>query len=130
MFLTGGIIYFYFEIFARGYSHISMFVLGGLCFLLVGEIGTSILKSRCSLFIKVLMIMIVGTTIITLLELITGLVVNVLMGLNVWSYENMKYNYLGQICVIYSLLWSLLGLPCVYLYGLIDCYVIGEQIEK
>ena len=43
--LTGGIVYFYFEIFVRGFSHISMFILGGMCFLLVGKIGNKILQN-------------------------------------------------------------------------------------
>ena len=38
MFLTGGFLYVGIEILQRGYSHISMLLAGGLCFLLVGVV--------------------------------------------------------------------------------------------
>ncbi len=123
MFLTGGIIYFYFEIFMRGYSHISMFLLGGLCFLLVGWIGNVVIckdKNKIQIIVGV---MLVSSVIITLLELVTGMIVNVHLGLNVWDYSDMKMNYKGQICALYSGVWGILGLPCVYFYGILDKFV-------
>ena len=38
MFFTGGFLYCCIEIIARGYSHFSMLLAGGTCFLLVGLI--------------------------------------------------------------------------------------------
>ena len=38
MFLTGGFLYCGIEILYRGYSHISMLLAGGLCFMLVGAV--------------------------------------------------------------------------------------------
>ncbi len=125
--MTGGIIYFYFEIFVRGYSHISMMILGGICFLLVGKVGNKLLRGEGSHISKIIKIMLFSGIVITLLELLTGYIVNINMGLRVWDYRSMNYNYKGQICLLYSLLWSLMGLPCVYFYGILEMYIFGEE---
>ena len=39
LFNLGGFIYYMIEILTRGYSHWTMFLLGGLCFLIVGAIN-------------------------------------------------------------------------------------------
>ncbi len=127
--LTGGVVYFYFEIFVRGYSHISMFILGGMCFLLVGKAGNRMLKNNKEVLSRIIKIMLISGMIITALELITGYIVNICLRLKVWDYSNMTYNFKGQICLLYSLLWSLLGLPCVYFYGIIEKFVL-EDIEE
>lgn len=127
MLLTGGIVYFYFEIFVRGYSHISMFVLGGACFLLVGKAGNRVLKDNNEVLIKIIKIMLISGMIITTLELLTGYIVNIYLRLMVWDYSNMNFNFKGQICLLYSLLWSLLGLPCVYFYGIIERCVLEDR---
>lgn len=126
MFLTGGIIYFYFEILVRGYSHLSMFVLGGICFFLVGRLGNAVLLGSGNLLLKLIKIMALSGVLITFLELLTGLLVNVVMGLKVWDYSQMKYNFMGQVCLLYSLIWSLLGLPCVYFYGIIKNFIMVD----
>ena len=36
LFIIGGLIYVGIEILARGFSHWSMFILGGICFVIVG----------------------------------------------------------------------------------------------
>lgn len=126
MLLTGGIIYFYFEILVRGYSHISMFLLGGLCFYIVGMVGNLVLMKDMKMIIKLLVIMAFASVLITTLELATGMLVNEYMNLKVWDYSEMKYNYKGQICALYSAIWSLLGLPCVYFYGVIERFVLEE----
>lgn len=114
--LTGGILYFYIEILFRGFSHYSMFICGGLCFLLVGKIGNKIIRLKRNKIIKIGEIMIIGSAIITSLEFATGIIVNKLLNMNVWDYSNEKYNVLGQICITYSGIWALLSLVCVYIY--------------
>ena len=39
LFLLGGLAYVFIEILFRGFSHISMFALGGICFILCGGIN-------------------------------------------------------------------------------------------
>lgn len=49
--------------------------------------------------------MLIGATIITSLEFITGLIVNVKLGWDVWDYSNLPLNIYGQICPIFFIAW-------------------------
>lgn len=126
LWLTGGIAYFYMEIAFRGYSHFSMLICGGLCFVTVGYAGRRIL-GKCKRIITALpLVMLVGMMIITFYEFVTGILVNVVLGWNVWDYSGFRYNLMGQICLVYSMLWSLLSLLCLYLDIVIRKYIFDE----
>ena len=96
----GSIIYMSFEILWRDYTHWTMGVLGGICFICLGLI-TEILSWETPLALQ----MLIGSTIITILEFITGCIVNLWLGWNVWDYSNLPLNLLGQICLPFSILW-------------------------
>ncbi|MEA5136361.1 MAG: hypothetical protein VB035_09500 [Candidatus Fimivivens sp.] len=110
LFMTGGVLYFLFETLWRGYSHWTMFVLGGLCFVLVGGLN-EFLPWEMPLLHQMLL----GGLIITVGELLTGIVVNLWLGWNVWDYTLLPGNLWGQICPQYSLLWVLLSGPIIIL---------------
>ncbi|MGN0152518.1 MAG: hypothetical protein ACI39Q_08590 [Wujia sp.] len=129
LWFTGGILYFYMEIAFRGYSHYSMLICGGLCFVLVGYAGRIILQHSRRPIWYIPAIMVAGTLIITSMEFLTGIVVNVIFDMQVWDYSDQKYNVMGQICLPYSALWSVLSLLCVYLDNLIRKYIFEEKIE-
>ena len=65
--------------------------------------------------INILVKAILGTFIITVLEFLFGLIINVRYNLKVWSYENVPYNILGQICPIYTFFWFILSIFAFYL---------------
>ena len=111
LFYLGGSVYMILEFLWRGYSHGSMFVLGGLCFLLVGALNRW-LKIPLALQLILFAIMITG------LELITGLMVN--RDYAVWDYRGMPYHYLGQVCLNYSLLWIPIGMAAIMLYRWVE----------
>lgn len=105
MFLLGGSGYVALEWLWRGWSHGSMFLAGGSCFLLLGKLQNT--RPRLPLFLRGL----VGAGIITMVELAAGLIFN--REYRVWDYRNMPLNYHGQICLPFFLLWiplSLLGM--------------------
>ncbi len=120
--LIGGFSYYYIEIAFRGYSHISMIICGGLCFILSGMIN-QVLGQEVSLISQ----MVISAIIITTVEFLTGVIVNIVMGLNVWDYSEMPYNVLGQICLPYSLIWFFLSLICIFLDDLIRYKVFDEE---
>ena len=95
LFGIGGGAYVGLELLYRGYSHISMFGAGGLCFLLIGRIR----KLPASFPARVGC----GAGIVTAVELAAGLLVN--RGYAVWDYRDRVGNFLGQICPLYCLLW-------------------------
>jgi len=107
LFIGGGL-YVVIELLWRGYSHWTMFVLGGICFVCLGLIN-EIIPWEMPLWRQVL----VGTCIVTALEFLTGCVVNLYLGWAVWDYSNMAGNILGQVCPQYVILWvpvSLIGI--------------------
>lgn len=104
LFLVGGGLYYFIELISRGYSHISMFILGGICFITLG-----LLNEILDWTIPLIKQMLYGSIIITILEFITGCIVNLWLGWNVWDYSNEPFNLLGQICLEYSIYWFFLS---------------------
>lgn len=95
----GGVIYYIIEILFRGYSHWSMIILGGICFVLIG------LLDEWQNHPPMLRQMVQGAIIVTVLEFVTGCVVNLWLGWNVWDYSNLPFNVLGQVCLFFTLAW-------------------------
>ena len=112
MFLFGGTGYVGLELLWRGRSHISMFLAGGICFLLLGKLNEA--KPRLPLAFRCL----VGAGIITTVELAAGLLANRDYG--VWDYRRLPFNYHGQICLVYSLLWIPVSLGAMILYRVLS----------
>ncbi len=85
-----------------------MFVVGGLCFWSIGMLD------RAAPGLPLLAQMFLGAAVITGLELLSGLLVNVRLGWNVWDYGALPLNYRGQICLPFFLLWIPLSLAAVF----------------
>ena len=110
LFYIGGTAYMILEFLWRGRSHGSMFLLGGLCFLLVGG-GASKFTNVPAPVRPIL-----GAGVITGLELLTGLLVN--RDHTVWDYRDQLFQYRGQICLAFSLLWMPVSLAAMELYAI------------
>ena len=98
--IIGGFIYVFLELLWRGRSHWTMFVLGAVCFVILGCINEVLAWSM-----PIWKQAVIGTAIITVLEFVTGCVVNLWLGWDVWDYSNTFMNLLGQICLPYIILW-------------------------
>lgn len=122
LFFFGGFAYGMVEIVSRGFSHISMFFAGGISFLLIGAINKIFPWDMA-----VTSQMLLSSLIITCVELITGLIVNVRLGLDVWSYSHLPYNYKGQICFLFSNIWFFLSLPAILIDDYLRYWVCGEE---
>ncbi len=109
-FLTGGFAYGGIEIATRGFSHISMFLAGGLCFVFIGLLNDFLGEK-----ISFIGLMFLSALIITAVEFITGIIVNVWLKLDVWDYSYLPYNLNGQICLLFTNLWFLLSAPALLL---------------
>ena len=104
LFLVGGFIYAGIEIGLRGFTHWSMFIVGGLCFVIIG-----LLNEWYSWDIPLFLQMLYGAFVITALELISGYILNIKLGWNIWDYSDRPFNFYGQICLLNSVLWFLLS---------------------
>ena len=122
LFLFGAYIYGALEVIVkRGDTHISMFLLGGLCFLLLGAMSPKI---------SLLPRMAAGALIITGLELAVGIIVNYWFKLNVWDYSYMPFNFMGQICLLFTIFWFFLSLAGILLDGWLKWRLFGIKIPE
>lgn len=123
LFIIGANIYYSLEILWRGYSHITMFILGGLCFVLIGLINEIKTTSNLPLILQ----QFIASIIITALELVFGLIFNVWLGLEIWDYSSLRYNFMGQICLSFSILWFFLSLPAIVFDDYLRYWLFGEE---
>lgn len=114
LFWFGGSFYVTLEVLWREKSHWTMLVLAGLVFIIIG-----LLNELWDWYDSLLKQIIAGTSIATIAEFICGYIVNIWLGWDIWNYENMKWNILGQICPQYILLW----IPIVLLAILLDDFI-------
>ena len=122
LFFVGATIYVVIEKLYRGYSHWTMFLLGGICFIALGLINEVIPWDM-----PLLLQMFIGGIIITVLELITGCVVNLWFGWNVWDYSKLPFNLWGQISLFSSIVWVGLSLVGIVLDDYIRWKFFGEE---
>ena len=105
VFLSGGVIYGCLELLWRGYTHWSMTIAGGTCLLVIHllnmKLGSWNFFVRCVLF----------SLVITAVEFAIGVIVNIVLGLNVWDYSSVPGNILGQICPSFTFLWLAISVP-------------------
>mgnify|MGYP002769604597 CR=1 FL=1 len=109
IFIIFSLSYYLLEILWRGYSHWTMMILGGICGLLIGLIN------EITPTMKVWQQMLLGSIIVTILEFIGGCILNIWLGLGIWNYSNMPFNILGQVCLVYTILWFLLSYVVIWL---------------
>ena len=110
-FFVGGSAYVGLELLWRGRSHGSMFVAGGLCFLLIGQLNY--VRPRLKLPLRA----VVGAGIVTMVELAIGLLCN--RNFEVWDYRDQAGNFLGQICPVFTALWIPVSLMALGLHKLL-----------
>ena len=118
----GGFAYYNIELMYRGYSHISMFLLASFLFILIGLMN-EFLSWDTPLFIQ----SIIGAIIVTVFEFITGCIVNLWLGLNIWDYSNEPLNVMGQICLPFTLIWIVLSCIAIILDDYLRYYIFNEE---
>lgn len=119
---VGGFLYCLFEMIFRGHTHWTMVIVGGLCFVAVG-----MLNEHIGWDMPFVLQMFSGSLIITAIELIAGMILNVWLGLNVWNYSNMPLNLWGQICLPFSCLWFFLSAVAIVLDDELRHNIFGED---
>ena len=122
LWLWGGFIYYLIEVAWRGFSHPSMFITGGIAFLCIGVIN-NYLPWRLGFVWQC----VIGGIVITILELIVGLIVNVWLGLGIWDYSGLRFNFMGQISPHFTLAWMALSAVAIWLDDYLRWKIFGEQ---
>ena len=122
LFVFGGLMYMGVEILFRGYTHFSMFFVGGLCFVLVGGINEKLPWNMA--FVSQMMI---ASLLVTAVEFAAGVILNLVLGLGVWDYSTLPYNLLGQISLIFSVGWFFLSAVGILLDDWLRYLIYGEE---
>lgn len=122
LFLCGGFIYGIIEIMYRGFSHISMFIAGGTCFILIGILNGTVSKGT-SLFIRAGL----GALLITEIEFFIGIIVNRWMGLNIWDYSHLPLNLMGQVCLYFGIVWYFVAFLAILTYDYMKYFIMNEE---
>lgn len=140
-FLIFGSIYLNFEIFSRayngqligfngitkwslcGWTSLWMFIIGGLCAVIIGS-----LNDRPAYYnLKIWKQVFIGGSLITIVELLTGIFFNLYLHLNLWDYSQNKFNFMGQICLQNCILWYLLSVIIIWLDDALSYYFYEEE---
>lgn len=118
-----GALYMVLEGIWRGWTHISMLFVGGICAFLIGRLNEHPEFYDKKMWQECL----IGTFIILTLEFISGIILNVWLGLGIWDYSNVPFNLCGQICLPYALLWFILVPACIYVDDYLRYKMFGEK---
>lgn len=107
VFSLGAVCYSVMEILWRGYTHWSMSCAGGICLCGIYTVNDKMQKGgkfgKCA----------VCTALITAVEFIFGVIFNLALRMHIWDYSRFKFNILGQICLLYSILWFIVSFPAL-----------------
>ena len=111
LFGTGAVGYSLIEIAARGHTHWTMTLTGGVCAAALYHAHRKMRHKniwiRCG----------VGAAIITAAELLVGIAVNRMLKWNVWDYSDRFLNVMCQICPRFMVYCFLLNIPLIPLFG-------------
>ena len=118
----GGSTYAAIEVIYRMHSHWTMILLGAIAFLIIGSLN-NLFPWEMSLFKQG----VIGAIVITALELVTGLICNVWLEMNIWDYSTVPFNLFGQICLPFSLLWILLSMIAVVVDDYLRYLMFDEE---
>lgn len=122
LFGVGGLLYLLCELMWRGYSHWTMFLVGGICFIMIGLIN-EVLPLDMTLVHQ----MAIGAVIITTVEFVSGCIINLWIGWNVWDYSGLPFNILGQVCLPFSFLWFLISAIGIVIDDYLRYWWFGEE---
>ena len=97
LFFFGGIMYSTLERMARGHTHWTMFIVGGLCFCMIGLINEVIpwemaFWKQC----------VIGGCIVTAVEFISGCIINIWLGWHVCD-DYLRYWFFNEEKPVYKL---------------------------
>ena len=120
--IIGGFTYVIIEMLYRGHSHWSMFIVSAVAFISIGLINEFI-----SWDMKLWKQMLIGSGIVTVLEFISGYILNIKLGWIIWDYSNVPFNIMGQICLPFSIAWLFISLIAIVTDDYLRYWLFNEE---
>jgi uncharacterized membrane protein len=121
LFIVGFCSYITLEVCFRGYSYPLMGCCGGILLLLLDPIN-----DKMNWDVDLLLYGLIGSIIITTMELTIGEITKFLGYAPMWDYSNLPLSFDGVICVQFSFLWFLLSILGIFIADAINYYVFEE----
>lgn len=122
LFVIMALLYMSIEVVYRGHTYLAMGIVGGIDGLLIGLIN-KVFKWETPLWKQCF----IGMLIITTSEFISGCILNLWLGLNMWNYSKIPFNVLGQICLPFCIVWYFLSLVAIFLDDFLRWKLFGEE---
>ncbi|MEF2797128.1 MAG: hypothetical protein U0M95_03840 [Ruminococcus sp.] len=104
LFAVGALIYGMIEISVRGFTHITMGLLGGLAMVMIHLLNDE-RRRGMNYFLQLL----IAASFITAIEFFAGEILNRRLQMNIWDYSDIPLNFDGQICLPFVFLWIILA---------------------
>ena len=120
--MIGGTIYFCIEMLWRGHSHWTMALVGGICFIAIGAINEYIPWEM-----GMVQQSLIGACLVTGIEFIAGLILNVWLELAIWDYSNLPFNIMGQICLPFVFAWIALSAVAIVVDDYLRYWLFKEE---
>lgn len=118
----GGFTYQSLEKIYRGYTHWSMFCVAFFAFISIGLINEFI-RWDMELWKQ----MLIGSGIVTILEFVSGYILNIKLDWHIWDYSNVPFNILGQICLPFSIVWFFISLIAIVADDYLRYWLFDEE---
>ncbi|MGE5389534.1 MAG: putative ABC transporter permease [Deltaproteobacteria bacterium] len=96
-----GMVYFTLEGFWRGWTNIAMLFIGGFCGVIVGSLN----EYPDYMDLKVWQQTLLAWPLVLIVEFVSGWVLNIRLGLQIWDYSGLPGSIYGQVSLPYALLW-------------------------
>ncbi len=121
LFSVGFFGYMLIELLWRQYTFPLMGLCGGLAIVILDKINNKI-SWETDLIIQ----SIIGSIIITFFELIIGLLALHTSIPQMWDYSNIPLNFMGVICLPFSIIWCFLSVIGIFIADAINYYIFKE----
>ena len=122
VFVFGGLSYGAVEVVCRGYTFISMGIVGGACVVML-----HLLNDERRNGMKLNTLLLISSFFIVSCELFAGEILNRSLKMNIWSYKSLPLNFDGQICLIYAFAWYALSFVGIVFDEWLRMKVFGEH---
>lgn len=124
MFLFSGLVYVIIELLFRGYSFVSMFILGGIC-----GVFLCFLNNIFTYDMDFLLQIGISTVVCTLLEWICGLIVN--QDFTIWDYRYLCGTFANQQCnIFFCFAWMGISAICIPVLDYIEWVLFQDKDES